>query len=54
MRVTGVADVKDPIQALTERQREALEWRRLGKRRLEKASKGEDDALRAEGWSPSS
>ncbi len=33
------------IQALTEQDLEDLEWRRLGKRRLEKAWEGEDDAL---------
>ena len=33
------------IQALTEQDLEDLEWRRLGKRRLEKVWEGEDDAL---------
>jgi prevent-host-death family protein len=33
------------IQALTERDLEELEWRGVAKRRLERAWKGEEDAL---------
>ncbi len=33
------------IQALTEQDLEELEWKRLAKRRLEKAWEGEEDAL---------
>ena len=45
MRVASVEEVKDSIQALAERQREDLEWRRLCQRRLERAWEGEEDAL---------